>query len=77
MLEEKITQEVVNNHEEKEILDAIVDSLATVQFLLTPTKAGSNLDFNAGVAAEEVARATKVLRALREKKYGQKPPTVL
>lgn len=78
MFEEKIAQVIVEKYKDEEAIDLVLDALLSVQQLLDPTKIDADkLSFSAGVAVEEISYATKILRAHRAKKYGQKPFTAL
>lgn len=78
MFEKKLAQVVVEKYKDEEVLDGILEVLGTAQQLLDPNKIEtSNLPFCAGVALQEVAEATRVLRAYRIKKFGDKPLTIL
>lgn len=77
MLQEEDMRLIVNHHKEEVVLDRVVERLEVVQRLLNPEESSQNIEFMAGVAINEVVYATKLLRALREKKHGVKTITVI
>lgn len=78
MFDEKSAQAIVDKYKEEDIIDGVLEVLTLAQQLLNPQEIHEgNVAFCAGLAVQEVTHAAKVLRVFRQKKYGQKPTTVL
>lgn len=60
---------LIDTAEDQVIIDGVIDVLELSQKLLNPNQVTTNIEFAAGCAVQEVAHATKVLRAWRDKKF--------
>lgn len=77
MIDDALAKAVVEKYKPEEVLDGVVEVLVTAQRLLEPGNTEGSLDFAAGLAMQEIVHATKVVRAFRQKQYGQKGTTIL
>lgn len=77
MKDKDIAKAVLEVYDEEQVLNGIIEVLQVAQGLLNPTQITANLEFTAGAAINEISHASKVLQALRDKKYGAKPISTL
>lgn len=77
MLDEEIARAIVERRKPEQVMDELIESLATVEAMLKTPHPHYSSDYAAGCALMELRSAQAVLKELRNKQYGQKPLTVL
>lgn len=72
-----IAKAIIETYDEEQIIDGVIEVLQVAQSLLNPNQLEGSIEFSAGVAINEISHASKILQALRAKKYGSKPINTL